>query len=536
MQLRELLKNQQILTPNVSAKSANQYVEWDAFSDILNKKSIQPESKVTYNKPLKKEIGTDTFDKPDNQFSVKVNVNVKTRETTEPLVNETRQENKVDTKDDKSNQNVKKTDDDEPNVKDKSKLKSTLKSKLKEMTGLDETKLEALLSTMDLSIEDMEKLMVNLEDVAKVMSTLTDLLEGLEIDQALENSVSKVEMVQISSKLNQLIQTLEKMQSSDQTQNSNEVKSEGNAFEMKLIQGLSKLLSTLEKMDSESTTEIKPNEIRQSLVEAISPLIKNEEVKVVSSETVDSDQQKPIILTSGDVSAHSEQPSDSKSNLKPEVQTQAQVQTPAQTQQNLSTLQSNTNTMTNNTDVTVRQAEVDGDVVVEGPSVGTHQLNMKQSNSLISQPVQVSPQMRADVFNQILEAVKGQIRLSEHGTAMVVKLQPEQLGNVELKLNIQKGVVLAEIKVENEIVKATIESNLDNLKQSLSDKGYEVNQINVQVDSGKKENQQALNFDGQQRRNKQSNASEDNVQKDVIVPITRYELNELDGSTINIYG
>ena len=74
MQLRELLKNQQILSTNVSAKSNHQYVEWDAFSEILNKKSIQPEPKNT---PVKSKIDLYKEDHEINQvkpkFSMKSN-------------------------------------------------------------------------------------------------------------------------------------------------------------------------------------------------------------------------------------------------------------------------------------------------------------------------------------------------------------------------------------------------------------------------------------------------------------------------------
>ena len=126
--------------------------------------------------------------------------------------------------------------------------------------------------------------------------------------------------------------------------------------------------------------------------------------------------------------------------------------------------------------------------------------------------------------------------MTDHGTSLLVKLQPEQLGNVELKLNIHKGIVLAEIKVENEIVKAAIESNLDDLKQSLSNKGYSVDQINVNVDSGKKDRQEAFEFNQQERRNKQNQKNEDKMTLEAIESSTKYIVDEYEGSTINYYG
>jgi flagellar hook-length control protein FliK len=112
-------------------------------------------------------------------------------------------------------------------------------------------------------------------------------------------------------------------------------------------------------------------------------------------------------------------------------------------------------------------------------------------------------------------------------------LQPEQLGNVELKLNLQKGIVIAEIKVENEMVKAAIESNLDDLKQSLSNKGYAIDQFSVSVDSGKKNRQETF---GQSKKNKPTVQKDLNESVESVEGLNRYLMDEYEGSTINYYG
>lgn len=126
------------------------------------------------------------------------------------------------------------------------------------------------------------------------------------------------------------------------------------------------------------------------------------------------------------------------------------------------------------------------------------QLMSKQPVGVL-QPSQEMVVPKTPIMNQVFEMIKGPIKLSEAGTMVKMKLQPEELGNVQLKLSLQKGIVLAEIKVENEIVKATVESNLDQLKQSLTNKGYQVSQVSVAVDLGGKEH--AQHEFGQQRHN-----------------------------------
>ena len=535
MQLRELLKNQQILTTNVSAKSNHQYVEWDAFSEILNKKSIQPEPKNT---PVKSKIDLYKEGHETNQVKPKINVNAhpvdESQSVKNPIETTTKEANPVDQRPVKEKQVSKKeNNDDTSEVKDSEKIKQILKNKLKKITGLDDEKLDSLLAMMNLSVADLEKMVSNAPEAAELLSTLSDMIETLEIDLALDNGLTKNDLVQMTSKLNQMIQTLEKIQvsSKDQSDVSND-----NSFEMKLIQGLSKLVAEMNATDSDTQEEIKPNDIKKSLIDALSMIPKNLEMKENKIQAETLVENDTMVLTT-QVAQESEssltEQEDSNASSKGDVPVKQTAPVPS-TQVNNS-VNANLDS-TKMTEAMAQKGDAGNEVVVETTSIGNHQITMKQSNGLTSQVIQVTPQLRADVFNQILEAVKGQIRLSEHGTAMVVKLQPEQLGNVELKLNIHKGAVLAEIKVENEIVKATIESNLDNLKQSLSDKGYEVSQINVHVDSGKKESQPGFSFDGQPRKNNQNNSNERTEKVEAVATITRYELNELDGSTINIYG
>lgn len=89
--------------------------------------------------------------------------------------------------------------------------------------------------------------------------------------------------------------------------------------------------------------------------------------------------------------------------------------------------------------------------------------------------------LQQNIMDQLINSPKMQIRQTEQGTMMTMKLNPEVLGNVEIKMEIVKGVLQAEINVENMIVKGAIEANLSDLKNALSDKGYQVESLNVSV-------------------------------------------------------
>lgn len=107
--------------------------------------------------------------------------------------------------------------------------------------------------------------------------------------------------------------------------------------------------------------------------------------------------------------------------------------------------------------------------------------------------------LQQNILDQIINSPRMQVKQTELGTIMTMKLNPEVLGNVEIKLEIIKNVLQAEINVENMIVKGAIESNLSDLKNALSDKGYQVENLNVSV--GKDGQQQSGH---QQRQNEQN--------------------------------
>lgn len=139
-------------------------------------------------------------------------------------------------------------------------------------------------------------------------------------------------------------------------------------------------------------------------------------------------------------------------------------------------------------------------VVTDKQPVSTQfqQLINKQPIGVL-QPSQEPLVSKNPIVNQVFNLVKGPIQINESGTMLKMKLQPEELGNVQLKLSLQKGVVLAELKVENELVKAAVESNLDQLKQNLSNRGFQVSQVSVAVDLNNKD-QTASNFSQQQHQ------------------------------------
>lgn len=91
-----------------------------------------------------------------------------------------------------------------------------------------------------------------------------------------------------------------------------------------------------------------------------------------------------------------------------------------------------------------------------------------------------------DILDQVTE--KLEVSLFDNKSEMVIKLKPNDLGNVTVKITIENGVMNAKFLAESVKVKETLESNLNNLKESLKEQGLNVQDLNVSVDSGRSQN------------------------------------------------
>ncbi len=99
---------------------------------------------------------------------------------------------------------------------------------------------------------------------------------------------------------------------------------------------------------------------------------------------------------------------------------------------------------------------------------------------------------KVNQMNKVVNQIKNNFVTKFDGkiSEMKVLLNPKSLGKVELKMTIEKGNVIAEFKVESMMVKQAIESNLQDLRNALSDKGYSLDGLNVSVDKDDQDKQQ----------------------------------------------
>lgn len=86
-----------------------------------------------------------------------------------------------------------------------------------------------------------------------------------------------------------------------------------------------------------------------------------------------------------------------------------------------------------------------------------------------------------DIMNQIMDRMK--IDLTPDMDEIEISLHPASLGNVKVNLTANKaGEITAEFKVQNELVKAAVEAELNDLRETFKASGTKVTEIEVSVE------------------------------------------------------
>ena len=96
-----------------------------------------------------------------------------------------------------------------------------------------------------------------------------------------------------------------------------------------------------------------------------------------------------------------------------------------------------------------------------------------------SLPVETADTQR--IMEQITEYIK--IEAKPEMTEMELQLQPETLGTINVRLSSKEGAVTAYFTAQNDTVRAAIETQLVQLKDSLNDQGIKVDAVEVTVAS-----------------------------------------------------
>lgn len=134
---------------------------------------------------------------------------------------------------------------------------------------------------------------------------------------------------------------------------------------------------------------------------------------------------------------------------------------------------------------------------------------------------------------EIMEQVKGFIKTNLTGLVNEVRmlLTPEHLGEINLKILTQNGIVTAQFVAASQRIKEIIESNLNDLRKELEDQGIKVGEIDVSVSQDNRN--QLENFLKEQEK---SQARISNIIKNIMEEETEEALERIkpEGTTVDM--
>ena len=96
-----------------------------------------------------------------------------------------------------------------------------------------------------------------------------------------------------------------------------------------------------------------------------------------------------------------------------------------------------------------------------------------------------APGMERAVLEQVMQAVENSSLATDKNKSMLsISLRPEYLGELKLVISVEKGIVNAHFLAQNQLTANLIDSQLPELKQSLSQQGISWQQVTVSLDNG----------------------------------------------------
>lgn len=159
---------------------------------------------------------------------------------------------------------------------------------------------------------------------------------------------------------------------------------------------------------------------------------------------------------------------------------------------------------------------------LNGVEVSTHEFKNPEAPRTKEAPLASYVPEPNELFQQMIDKFRMDVRPGL--TQMEIKLYPEELGTMHLKLSVEKGIVNAHILTENARVKELIEQNLSELKETFAQEGIQWDQITVDVNQDSmRENpfayQPQSNMRDQQHSNRRQNFRESLTDEMMVEPV-----------------
>ena len=85
------------------------------------------------------------------------------------------------------------------------------------------------------------------------------------------------------------------------------------------------------------------------------------------------------------------------------------------------------------------------------------------------------------IVNQLVEQIK--LNVGQDFTSMEMQLYPEHLGKVGVQIIAKDGIITAQLTAESETVKKVLETQLNILKENITNQGIKIEEVEVTIAS-----------------------------------------------------
>ena len=143
-----------------------------------------------------------------------------------------------------------------------------------------------------------------------------------------------------------------------------------------------------------------------------------------------------------------------------------------------------------------------------------------------------------NIMNQIMDYMRVQVKADM--TQMELQLNPASLGTVNINITSKAGVITAQFLTQNETVKAAIESQIVQLKNSFEEQGLKVEAVEVTVASHSFErnlngdgNGQQQTQDGKKKGNRKVNLNGPAMEEEPATEEEEPAIMGMEGSTVS---
>lgn len=123
----------------------------------------------------------------------------------------------------------------------------------------------------------------------------------------------------------------------------------------------------------------------------------------------------------------------------------------------------------------------------------------------VQEKVEIVQQMR-EVFEQVVEQIK--VTVTADTSEMTMQLNPENLGKVNLSIVAKEGHITAQFVTETEVARQALESQLQQLRDTLGEQGLKVDKVEVSVSDFSFAQQNNTNAEEQKEQQRNEHAKQ----------------------------